>query len=63
MYIAIHETLSSKLLLYFSLDFIIRKAAAQNIRNLLKIKSFSKMEKMLACRWLKTKILYQLYTL
>ena len=63
MYIAIHENLSSKLLLYFSLIFIIRKAAAQNIRNLFKIKSFSKMEKMLACRWLKTKILYQLYTL
>ena len=42
-----------------SKDFIIRKATARNIRNLLKGKPFSKMEKMLTCRWLKTKILYQ----
>ena len=40
-----------------------RKAAARNIRLLLKTKSFSKMEKMLTHRWFKTKILYQLLTL
>ena len=42
IYIYIYITLSK--------SFVISKAAARNIRNLLNTKSFSKMEKMLTCR-------------